>query len=122
MIKFYTVVDGLLDSAGETTEKCLTRMREEGQDVRFGAPAGFVGGTPFPGARWHVASAQWVDTNDAAQQAAELARRVMENRHSSYPPIADFVDAYYWQARGDGSKMDAYLAACDAVKQRFPKG
>ena len=42
-------------------------------------------------------------------------------RRSQYPPLADLVDALYWQSRGDPSKMTAYLAAIEAVKARFPK-
>jgi len=35
--------------------------------------------------------------------------------------LSDFVDAMYWQARGDDTKMTAYLAAVDAVKAKYPK-
>jgi hypothetical protein len=44
------------------------------------------------------------------------ARRVKE-----YPPLQDFADALYWAQRGDPSKLDAYLAACDAVKKKYAK-
>ena len=42
-------------------------------------------------------------------------------RKPEYPPLADFADATYWQARGDDTKMTAYLAAVDLIKQRYPK-
>lgn len=42
-------------------------------------------------------------------------------RVEEYPPLADLADALYWQAQGDESKMTAYLAAVDAVKQKYPK-
>jgi hypothetical protein len=42
-------------------------------------------------------------------------------RTKEYPPLTDLADAIYWQAKGDASKMAAYLAKCDAVKQRYPK-
>ena len=42
-------------------------------------------------------------------------------RQAEYPPLADLADALYWQSKGDSSKMDAYNAAVEAVKQRFPK-
>jgi len=42
-------------------------------------------------------------------------------REAAYPPLTDLADALYWQAQGDDSKMAAYLAACAAVKERFPK-
>jgi hypothetical protein len=44
------------------------------------------------------------------------------NREPEYPPVADLADALYWQAKGDDSKMTAYLAAVEAVKQKYPKG
>lgn len=43
-------------------------------------------------------------------------------RQQEYPTLAALADAMYWQARGDASKMQAYLAACDAVKAKYPKG
>lgn len=43
-------------------------------------------------------------------------------RRQEYPPLADLADALYWQAQGDDSKMTAYLAAVEAVKQKYPKG
>lgn len=42
-------------------------------------------------------------------------------RAKEYPPLADLADAIYWQAKGEASKMAAYLSKCDAVKQRYPK-
>ena len=42
-------------------------------------------------------------------------------RAPEYPPLSDFADAYYWDIRGNGKLMDAYLAKCDEVKERIPK-
>lgn len=44
-----------------------------------------------------------------------------EQRRMAYPPLSEFADAMYWQAQGDDSKMQAYMAAVDAVKAQFPK-
>jgi hypothetical protein len=43
------------------------------------------------------------------------------NREKEYPPLADLADALYWQAQGDETKMTAYVAKCEAVKQKYPK-
>lgn len=43
-------------------------------------------------------------------------------RQPEYPPLQDLADALYWQSKGDNSKMEAYVAACEAVKQKYPKG
>jgi uncharacterized lipoprotein NlpE involved in copper resistance len=53
----------------------------------------------------------WVDPE------AYIAKRAAE-----YPPITDFADAYYWAQKGKTELMDAYVAKCDAIKQKYPKG
>lgn len=42
-------------------------------------------------------------------------------RSAEYPSQAEFADASYWQSRGDDTKMQDYLAACEAVKLKYPK-
>ena len=42
-------------------------------------------------------------------------------RKAEYPPVEQLGDALYWQSRGDNTKMEAYIAACQAVKQKYPK-
>jgi hypothetical protein len=42
-------------------------------------------------------------------------------RRAAYPPLATFADALYWNDRGQPAKLQAYYAACDAVKAKFPK-
>ena len=39
-------------------------------------------------------------------------------RAAAYPPIADYLDGI---VKGNQSQVDAYVAACLAVKARFPK-
>lgn len=39
----------------------------------------------------------------------------------NYPPLQDFVDAYYWSQNGDPSQMQNYLARVTAVKNQHPK-
>lgn len=42
-------------------------------------------------------------------------------RRRSYPSASELGDALFWQSKGDNSRMEAYLAACEAVKLRYPK-
>lgn len=42
-------------------------------------------------------------------------------RAADYPPIEDLADALVHQANGDDTKLTAYLEACKAVKERYPK-
>lgn len=44
-----------------------------------------------------------------------------EMRRFDYPSIEELGDALYWQSKGDNSKMEAYFAACEAVKLKHPK-
>jgi len=49
-------------------------------------------------------------------------KKVQLNREPEYPPLAEFADAYYWAQKGDNTKMNEYVAKCDAVKEKYPKG
>ena len=42
-------------------------------------------------------------------------------REREYPPLTDLADALYHQSKGDETKLTAYLAKCEAVKQKYPK-
>jgi phosphoketolase len=54
--------------------------------------------------------------------AVAEANKYKLQRAKEYPPLAELADALYWQQNGDTSKMDAYLAKVDAVKEKYPKG
>jgi len=49
----------------------------------------------------------WIDPN------AYKAKRAAE-----YPPMADYLDGV---VKGDQAQIDAYIAACLAVKTKYPK-
>lgn len=70
---------------------------------------------PLPTQEELEAEADRLSTLDAAN-AYQRQRRV------EYPPLTDLADALYHQANGDNTKMEAYLAACEAVKIKYPKG
>ena len=42
-------------------------------------------------------------------------------RKEEYPPLEDFVDAYYWAQKGDTLLMNEYISKCDQVKNKYPK-
>jgi hypothetical protein len=42
-------------------------------------------------------------------------------RREEYPPIEDFVDAYYWLNEGNDSLMTQYLQKVKEVKEKYPK-
>lgn len=39
-------------------------------------------------------------------------------REREYPPMADYLDGV---VKGDQAQIDAYIAACQAVKAKYPK-
>ena len=39
-------------------------------------------------------------------------------RQQEYPPITDYIDGV---VKGDQSQIDAYIAACQVVKAKYPK-
>jgi hypothetical protein len=41
-----------------------------------------------------------------------------ELRAAEYPPMADYLDGI---VKGDQAQIDAYIAACLAVKAKYPK-
>jgi hypothetical protein len=91
-----------------------------------------------PGARWtldgeSLSGLTWLDDQQTRPTDEEIlaeahrlrterqARRYQDQRRHQYPPLAEFADAMYWASQGDNSKLDAYYAACAAVKQAYPK-
>jgi hypothetical protein len=59
----------------------------------------------------------------AAAQAAEATRLTAipyaEKRAAEYPDFRDYLDGI---VKGDQAQIDAYIAACQAVKAKYPKG
>ena len=50
-----------------------------------------------------------------------LKKQYQNHRQPEYPPLVEFVDAYYWMIKGDNSKMDSYVAKIDEIKAKYPK-
>ena len=66
------------------------------------------------------------DRDAVVSKAQELeaeynSKNYQRNRQPEYPSLTEFADAYYWSQKGDDTKMTAYVAACDAVKTKYPK-
>lgn len=51
-------------------------------------------------------------------QARVDANAYIAQRATEYPPITDYLDGV---VKGDQSQIDAYIAACQAVKAKYPK-
>jgi hypothetical protein len=56
-------------------------------------------------------------TAEDNQREKELAN-ALANRKAAYPPFADYLDGV---VKGNQAQIDAYIAACQAVKTKYPK-
>lgn len=64
--------------------------------------------------------AEW-DAQEAAslaEQAALAATEYQRQRAAEYPPMADYIDGI---VKGDTAQVQAYIDACLAVKEKYPK-
>jgi hypothetical protein len=85
-----------------------------------------------PGAQWVLRGddLEWLDTEQTQPTEAEITAEVarlqaaydaaeyQRKRAAEYPPMADYLDAV---VKGDQVQIDAYVAACLAVKAKYPK-
>jgi hypothetical protein len=55
------------------------------------------------------------------QEEWDLKVKYKVLRAQVYPDVEQLADAIFWQSQGDNSKMEAYIAAVQAVKEQFPK-
>lgn len=62
-----------------------------------------------------------VNTELNRLQAEFDSKEYQRKRQREYPSLTELADALYHQQNGDDTKMTAYLAKCEAVKQKYPK-
>lgn len=55
---------------------------------------------------------------DEANNLIERPKDYTELRRAEYPPMADYLDGL---VKGDQAQIEAYIAACQAVKDKYPK-
>ena len=60
-----------------------------------------------------------VSYDETAVQAYIDAHSYIAKRQAEYPPITDYLDGI---AKGDQAQIDKYIADCQAVKAKYPKG
>ena len=59
-----------------------------------------------------------VQEAEEAAKAAFNAKPYYEKRAAEYPPYTDYLDGI---VKGDQQQVQAYIAACLAVKAKYPK-
>jgi hypothetical protein len=60
-----------------------------------------------------------VSYDEATVQAYIDAHAYIAKRQAEYPPITDYLDGI---AKADQAQIDKYIADCQAVKAKYPKG
>jgi len=66
-----------------------------------------------------VKSVRVEDPEKVQALLAEIAKtEYQQKRMLEYPPITDYIDGV---VKGDQAQIDAYIAACLAVKAKYPK-
>ena len=64
------------------------------------------------------------DSNEVAYDLALVQAEINANaykakRAAEYPPFTDYLDGI---VKGDNAQVQAYIDACNAVKNKYPKG
>jgi hypothetical protein len=59
-----------------------------------------------------------VEYDKAAVQTYIDNHAYIAKRQAEYPQITDYIDGI---VKGDQEQIDAYIAACQAVKNKYPK-
>jgi hypothetical protein len=57
--------------------------------------------------------------DETAVQAYMDSKVYIAKRQAEYPPMTDYLDGI---AKGDQAQIDKYIADCQAVKAKYPKG
>ena len=78
----------------------------------------FVDGVEVPCTEQDIAEMEERARNWEIYQAELAKTQYQRDRAAAYPPMADYLDGV---AKGDQAQIDAYIAACLAVKAKYPK-
>lgn len=65
-----------------------------------------------------ITDAEADQLRSATTQSRFDALTYADKRRSEYPPVTDYLDAV---VKGDQAAIAAYIAACQAVKAKYPK-
>ena len=60
-----------------------------------------------------------VTYNESAVQVYMDAHAYIAKRQAEYPPMTDYLDGV---VKGDQAQINKYIADCQAVKAKYPKG
>lgn len=114
MAEAYDDADVLAEEIREGAPSIPAVLDEQGVEI---APA-----MPAITQKWIKLKAEYtVEILNLEQDPAWLLEQCHAKRRAEYPSLGEFADAYVKLQGGDPSQMDAYVAACVATKQKYPK-
>jgi len=73
----------------------------------------------LPAGSVSISDAEASTIRAAIQTAAQAALTYAQKRAAEYPPFADYLDGV---VKADQAQIDKYIADCQAVKAKYPKG
>ena len=62
------------------------------------------------------------DAPNEPVRGSDVVLNYADLRKAEYPPLEDFADAYVKAQLGDSSELDEYVAMCNDIKVKYPKG
>jgi len=82
-----------------------------------------VVGDTYEGIRWHDENEQIPSKYEVEQELERLKTeyekiQYKKQRYEEYPDFREYLDGI---VKGDQVQIDAYIAACQAVKEKYPK-
>jgi hypothetical protein len=92
------------------------------QSLRLGAQWTLIG-EDFSGLEWLDTDQEMPTEEECIAEMKRLqaeydALEYQRLRAPEYPPIIDYIDGV---VKGDHDQIEAYIAACQAVKAKYPK-
>jgi hypothetical protein len=72
--------------------------------------------------KWVKLKAEYsIEIIDLDQDSEYLLQQCHAKRQAEYPSLGEFADAFVKMQNGDSLQIEAYVAACMAVKAKYPK-
>lgn len=107
-------VDAVLDEQGVEISPAVPAVNAAYSEVSHAVPAVVQ--------KWVKLKAEYtIEIIDLDQDPEYLLQQCHTKRQAEYPSLGEFADAFVKMQNGDASQMEAYVAACLAVKAKYPK-
>jgi hypothetical protein len=114
MAEAYDDADVLEEEMRELTPAVEAVLDDQGVEVSPAVPAVMQ--------KWVKLKAEYtVSIIDLSQDPEWLLQECHRKRLQEYPSLGEFADAFVKMQNGDPLQMEAYVAACMAVKAKYPK-